>query len=132
HGVRTARSEGEVVLGAAALVAMPFDADLRARPFLHPVGVLLEPALRVLADLRLVEIEEDVVERPLVVELCDRFARKDLLLGEGTRRGRRCRRWWRRRWRRSHGCCGRRRRRWRGGRRGYFLVAAGHDQGEDQ
>src|SRR5580765_1440565 len=62
---RVARSEREVVFGAAACIAVAFDGNGRARPFLPPVGVLLERGFRVLAQIRLVEIEEYVVERML-------------------------------------------------------------------
>ena len=114
-------------LGAAARVAVAFERDLHAGPLLHPVRVLLQRRLRVVANRRLVEIEEHVVQRLLRVELIDRLAREDLLLAQRARRGRR----WRRRRRR-------RRRRWRraalpavaaaaaaGAGGGNLLVAAG-------
>ena len=50
---------------------------------------LCSGALRIVADRRLVEIEEDVVERLLGVQLIQRLPREDLLLGE--RRGSRSR-----------------------------------------
>ena len=94
----------------------PSTRDLRARPPLHPVRVLLQRRPRVVADRRLVEIEEHVVERPLGVQLIERLAREDLLLGQRRRRrrgGRRRRRRWR--WRRRRRRRGRRRRRRRRG-----------------
>ena len=99
HRVGAARAEREVVLRAAARVAVAFDGDLRARPALHPVGVALQHRPRVVADRRLVEIEEHVAERLLRVQLLERLLREDLLLGQRRRRPRRRRRRWRR-WRR--------------------------------
>src|SRR4029079_7677279 len=123
HCGRAARPKTQVVLRAAARVAMAFERDLRGRPALHPVGVLLQRTAGVAPDRRLIEIEENVVERVLGIELIERLARENLLFGERRRRGCR-RRWWRwrrRRWRR--GRCGRRCRRRRGRRGRRFLVA---------
>src|SRR5262245_28459688 len=129
-GVGSTRSEREVVLRAATRIAVPFDADLRAGPFLHPVGIPLQRAFRVLANLGLVEIEVHVAELP--AHLVQRLVPEDLLLGEGTRRGRWRRGRRRRRWRWRHRSRGRRWRRWRGRRRRNFLVAAGCRHCEDQ
>ena len=62
HGARATGAEREVVLRAAARVAMTFDLHLAGGPFLQPVGILLEMRLRVFANLRLIEVEVRVVE----------------------------------------------------------------------
>src|SRR5438105_13653440 len=53
HRAGAARSKREVVLGAAARVAVPFDRDPRARPLLQPVGVFLQRRTAIVADLGL-------------------------------------------------------------------------------
>src|SRR5262249_11447828 len=115
-GRRAVCAEREVLLGAAARVAVPFERDRRARPPLQPVGVLLQRRARVFADLGLVEIEEDVGERPFRVQLIHRLAREDLVFAERARR----------RGRRGRGRRGRRRR-WRRG--GNLLVTTGRGNG---
>src|ERR1700681_2057853 len=42
HGLRSPGAQRQVVLGAAARVAMTLDSDLRARPALEPVPVVLQ------------------------------------------------------------------------------------------
>src|SRR5262249_4821464 len=78
HRAGAARAETQVVLGAAARVAVALHGDLRAGPLLHPVGVLLQGGLAFVADVRPVELEEDVLERALGVQLLERLAREDL------------------------------------------------------
>ena len=56
--VAAAIAEAEVVFGRAALVAVPFNGDPRRRPPLHPLGVLLQHGTGVVANRRLVEIED--------------------------------------------------------------------------
>ncbi len=74
--VAAAVAEGEVVFAGASLVAVPFNADLGRRPPLHPLRVLLEQGAGIVADRRLVEIEEDVAQRPLGVQLLERLRLK--------------------------------------------------------
>src|SRR5262249_56110002 len=86
-------------------------------------GVVLEARAAGVENRRLVQLEVDVAERLLGVELIERLAREELLLGERSRRGRGCRRRRRRR-RRRRGRRGRWRRRRRSGRgRRNFLMA---------
>src|SRR5206468_3692475 len=123
HSRRAARSEREVVLRAAARVAVALDGHLRARPALHPVGVLLQPPARIVADFGLVEIEVDVGE--LARQLVERLAREDFVVAQRPRCGRRRRRRWLRRPRWCHRRGGRRCRWRRRRRRGNFFVATG-------
>src|SRR5687768_7363851 len=62
-GPRALLAEGEVVVGGAALVAMPLDRDLGRAMVLQPEGVFLEEAAGLVAQPRLVVLEEDVGQR---------------------------------------------------------------------
>ena len=77
HRSRATRTEGEVVFGAPARIAVALDRDLRARPALHPVGVALEHRTGVVANRRLVEVEEDLSQRLLGVQLLERLIREE-------------------------------------------------------
>ena len=57
HRVRTALAEREVVLGAAALVAVAFDRHDAEIARVELVGVLPQPSARIFADLRAVVVE---------------------------------------------------------------------------
>ena len=89
-------AEREVVLGRAAVVAVAFDQELRARVRLQPVGVGGESRAGVVAQVGLVVVEERVLQVSLLVqggEVRGELVRLDRrrLREEAGRRGSRCR-----------------------------------------
>src|SRR5262245_14661004 len=69
HGTRPALAKREVVLGGAAFVTVPFNRDARGRPSPQPVRIPLKHAATIVAQLRSVQIEEDVAERHFPVQI---------------------------------------------------------------
>src|SRR5438093_13713508 len=100
HGSRPSLAKREVVFGGAAFVAVPFHGNARGLPPSQPVRVPLKHAATIVAQLRSVQIEEDVAERHFPVQIVKRLPREHLFLRErlcGRGRGRWRRRGWRRR-----------------------------------
>src|SRR5262249_5026090 len=69
HGGRATLAEGEVVLRRTARVAVALDHHLRRGPALHPLGVFLQRRLLLFRHFLLVQREERVAERLLVVQV---------------------------------------------------------------
>src|SRR5262249_22463039 len=72
----------------APLVAVTFHEELHGGVRLQPLGVGREGRSRVVPQVRLVVIEEGVLEVPAAVDLLERL-RRDVAFGRGGRRGRR-------------------------------------------
>ena len=82
----TLLAQGEVVFGGAALVGVAGDLNPCGGPATHPVCVPLEHRARIRTNLGHVVIEEDGVERHLVIELGQRHPLEPLLFRQELER----------------------------------------------